>query len=125
VVSTIGLPITESLACGQQAQALIAIWGAGLAKYRWVSNIPGLIITNHWNLSNLGDLHLYDSHTAMEAPTPVRFIEPHLVEDLPDSPLMVPLGPDFIPSICNFRIDERGAMATVHTVLGDLGLAAR
>ncbi len=123
VVSTIGLPITESLACGGLAQVLVAIWGAGLAKYRWVSNIPGLIITNRWNLSNLGDLHLYDAPTSMEAPTPVRFIDASLVEDVPDAPLMVPLGPDFIPSICNFRIDERGAMATVHTVLGDLGLA--
>jgi hypothetical protein len=122
VVSTVGMPITESIACGLHAQALVAIWGAGLAKYRWVCNLPGLIITNHWNLSNLNDLHIYDSPAAMEAPTPVRFIAANLVEDLPDAPLMVPLGPDFIPSICNFRIDERGAMATIHAVLGDLGL---
>ncbi|MCQ8277386.1 hypothetical protein NFI95_02840 [Acetobacteraceae bacterium KSS8] len=122
VIDTIGLPISESLACGQQAQALVAIWGAGLAKYRWVNNIPGLIVTNHHNLSQLGDLHLYDSPLAMELPTPVRFIDDSLVHDEPDAPLMVPLGPDFIPSICNFSIDEAGAMATVHAVLADLGL---
>ncbi len=122
VIDTIGLPIAESLACGQQAQALVAIWGAGLAKYRWVNNLPGLIITNHANLSDFGDLHLYDSPHAMEHPTPVRFIDRALVEDVRDAPLMVPLGPDFIPSICNFTIDETAAMASVHEMLTDLGL---
>ena len=117
IVSTIGMPITESLACGREASALVAIWGAGLAKYRWVCNIPGLIITNNWNLSNLGDLHIYDSPQMMEEPTAVRFIEPDTVEDLPDAPLVVPLGPGFIPSICNFRIDEAKAMEAVDAVL--------
>ena len=117
IVSTIGMPITESLACGQQAQALIAIWGAGLAKYRWVCNIPGLIITNRWNLGHLGDLGLYHDPVRMERPTPIRLIPADAVEDLPDAPLVVRLGDGFIPSICNFRIDETRAMAAIDAML--------
>ena len=117
IISTIGFPITESLACGREATQLVAVWGAGLAKYRWVCNIPGLIITNGWNLANLGDLHLYDSPHTMEEPSPVRFIAPDAVEDLPEAELVVPLGPDFIPSICNFRIDIAKAMRTVDDTL--------
>ncbi len=117
IVSTIGMPITESLACGREASAMVAIWGAGLAKYRWVCNLPGLVITNHWNLSNLGDLHIYDSALNMEEPTAVQFIAPDAVEDLPDAPLLVPLGSGFIPSICNFRIDEEKAMGAVDAML--------
>ena len=120
IVSTIGMPITESLACGREAQALIAIWGAGLAKYRWVCNIPGLIITNHWNLGNLGDLGLYHDPARMEAPTPVRLIPADAVEDLPDAPLVVRLGEGFIPSICNFRIDEAKAMAAIDAMLDEV-----
>ncbi len=120
IVSTIGMPITESLACGREAQALIAIWGAGLAKYRWVCNIPGLIITNRWNLGNLGDLGLYHDPARMEAPTPVRLIPADAVEDLPDAPLVVRLGEGFIPSICNFRIDEAKAMAAIDAMLEEV-----
>ncbi|WP_419731036.1 hypothetical protein [Lichenicola sp.] len=117
IVSTIGLPITESLACGRESDALIAIWGAGLAKYRWVCNIPGLLLTNRWNLTHLGDRFIYHHPDAMEAPTPLVFIPEDAVEDLPDAELVVRLGDGFIPSICNFRIDETKAMAAIDAVL--------
>ena len=119
IVSTIGLPITESLACGAKADALIAFWGAGLAKYRWVCNLPGLIITNHANLGAFNDRDLYHSPHVMEAPSPLRFIPADAVEDLPDAPLLVRLGPDFIASICNFRIDEAKAMAAIDDMLDE------
>ncbi len=122
IVSTIGLPITESLACGATADALIAFWGAGLAKYRWVCNLPGLIITNHANLGAFNDRDLYHSPNVMEAPSPLRFVPADIVQDLPDAPLLVRLGPDFIPSICNFRIDEARAMAAVDEMLDAEGI---
>ena len=34
-------------------------WGAGLAKYRWVCNKPGLLLTGEWNLRHREDLHIY------------------------------------------------------------------
>lgn len=122
IVSTIGLPITESLACGHEADALIAIWGAGLAKYRWVCNIPGLLLTNRWNLNHLGDRFIYHHPDKMENPTPLVFISEDAVEDMPDAELAVRLGDDFIPSICNFWIDETKAMAAIDDMLHEHAL---
>lgn len=122
IVDAIGLPITESLACGHEADALIAIWGAGLAKYRWVCNIPGLLLTNRWNLSHLGDRFIYHNPDSMENPTPLVFIPEDAVEDMPDAELVVRLGEGFIPSICNFRIDEAKAMAAIDVMLHDHAL---
>ncbi|NPD69429.1 hypothetical protein HN018_21070 [Lichenicola cladoniae] len=122
IVDTIGLPITESLACGHEADALIAIWGAGLAKYRWVCNIPGLLLTNRWNLGHLGDRFIYHHPDAMENPTPLTFIPEDAVEDMPDAELVVRLGDDFIPSICNFRIDEAKVMAAIDIMLHEHAL---
>ncbi|MBE7211579.1 MAG: hypothetical protein INR65_11225, partial [Gluconacetobacter diazotrophicus] len=117
LVDTLGLPITESLAAGRESDVLVAIWGAGLAKYRWVCNLPGLIITNRWNLEQLNDLHIYDHPHNMEAPTELRFLDPGTVEDLPEAEPIIRLGEGYIPSIGNFRIDAARAMQQVDETL--------
>ena len=107
IVSTIGAALSESLSWCRGAAFFVAPWGAGLAKYRWICNTPGLILTNAWNLENLGDLELYSHARTMDSPTEVIFAPKEAVRDLPDSDLLLKHGEEFQPSICNFEVDLR------------------
>jgi len=117
VVSAIGAPLSHSLIWGYHSNFFITLWGAGLAKYRWVCNKPGLVITSQWNLQNLGDLHIYDDPQCQEDPAPIEFIDQNAVFDRPDAPLLVRLGPGHNPKIMNFDVDEQVAFTAVAKLL--------
>jgi hypothetical protein len=91
IISTVGLPVRASIAICHDALCFIAPWGAALAKYRWVCNLPGLIIAGP-SCAHLQPLHLYDDPLFMESPQPVFFMEPGDVEDAPDDPVLMPGG---------------------------------
>lgn len=117
VVSAIGAPLSHSLIWGYHSDFFVTLWGAGLAKYRWVCNKPGLVITSQYNLQNLGDLHIYDDPRCQEDPAPIDFIDPSAVFDRPDAPLLVQLGSGHIPKIMNFDVDEQVAFGVVAELL--------
>ncbi len=102
LTDTLGEPLAVSLAWAQACTGFVALWGAGLAKYRWAANRPGLIVTSRWNVENKGDLHLYDVEAYMEAPTPVVFVPGDVMHDLPSAPMLVPFEH---ASYCNFTFD--------------------
>lgn len=84
IVGTVGVPLACGLFWGMQSRFFIAPWGAALAKYRWVCNMPGFVLTNRYNLSqNLGDLPIYHDPAYVEAPNPMHFIAPEHVADAP------------------------------------------
>ncbi len=113
VLSTVGEPVAESVAWGRAARFFVSFWGAGLAKYRWVCNCPGVVLTNRWNLGNLNDLHIYSNPDTMEQPSPMAFVDVNAVHDLPDSPLLVRHGVAHVPSLCNFRVDLPAVLEAV------------
>jgi hypothetical protein len=115
IVDTIGQPIDTSLAWADSCDCFVSIWGASLAKYRWVCNKTGFIITSRDNLLRRGDLHIYDAERFMEAPTPVRFIDAELAQDDPAAPLLVNVAPGNA-SFFNFRVDE----ARLFPQIGDM-----
>ena len=117
IVSTIGAPLVKSLIWGCHSNFFVTFWGAGLAKYRWVCNKPGLVITSNWNLQHFGDLHIYDDPQFQESPAPIEFIEQSAVYDRPDAPLLVNLGTDHNPSIMNFDLDERITFRAIFKLL--------
>ncbi len=102
IVDLVGRPIAAGLLWLEAAAFFVAPWGAGLAKYRWVANKPGLILSSRWVLTNKGDLHIYDDARTMEAPTPVLFIEPQDVFDLGDEPVLVQVFEPHHPMYYNF-----------------------
>ncbi len=82
LISTVGAPIARSLFWAQQALFFVSLWGAGLAKYRWVANKPGLVLTNRINLDHPeGSVRIYHAADLMEAPTALDFIDPRHVTD--------------------------------------------
>ena len=81
VIGTIGQPVQTSMSWCYHAQLSVALWGAGLAKYRWLANLPSLILTSRFNLLHRHDLDIYQSDRFMEAPSPVLYPDPMLVTD--------------------------------------------
>ena len=104
VVSTICAPMAESIAKIRASRFFIAFWGAGLAKYRWVANLPGFVITSRWNLQYRNDLHIYDGSNYMESPTEQCFVDPQLVVDKMDAEPLVLVGSKLEPSYANFDL---------------------
>ncbi len=84
IVGTTGQSIATSLAWCSHADAAFAIWGAGLAKVRWLANLPTMAITGRANLLHRPDLNIYHDPIFVEASAPVVFPDPSLIEDVPD-----------------------------------------
>lgn len=117
IVSTIGNALADSLIWGSCCHVFVAQWGAGLAKYRWVCNKPGFVMTSNWNLHNRTDLHIYNTPEITEDPVPLEFIDPAIVTDRADAPLIVQLGAGLNPSIMNFDVNEPAVFQTIVALL--------
>ncbi|WP_428392463.1 hypothetical protein [Lichenicoccus sp.] len=81
IIGTTGESIATSLAWCRQADAAFAIWGAGLAKYRWLANLPTMMISTRANLLGRPDLAIYQDPRFTEAPAPHRFADAAWVTD--------------------------------------------
>ena len=115
IINTVGAPIARSLFWARQAAFFVALWGAGLAKYRWVANKPGLVLTNRANLRKMdGELGIYHSPAMMEAPTPLDFIDAEHVTDLP--------APNGFYS--DFTVDPAALCLALDRLIARLGLPA-
>ena len=84
IIGTIGQSIVASLAWCREADAAFVIWGAGLAKYRWLANLPTLMVTNRVNIESRFDRMIYHDAAFMEAPSPAVFADPALITDMPE-----------------------------------------
>ena len=116
LVDNIGVPLQHSLAWADHADCFIAFWGAGLAKYRWVCNKPGLIISSRANLTGRGDLRIYSSDEFMESPSQVMFADPAFVHDEPDAPQLVFREHGIDGN--NFSVNEDGLFGQVRELIG-------
>jgi hypothetical protein len=115
IINTVGAPIARSLFWAQQAAFFVALWGAGLAKYRWIANKPGLVLTNRANLVQMdGDLGIYNSPAMMDVPTLLDFIDAEHVTDLP--------APDSF--YANFNVDPAALRLALDRLIARLELPA-
>ena len=107
IVNLCGASMARSLYWSRRADFFVAVWGAGLAKYRWVCNRPGLVLSNLWNLRHRGDLDIYHAPRYQEAGAAIRFIDAAYVTDVPEAPVLFAPG-NPVPLYSNFRIDPGG-----------------
>ncbi len=122
IVNNIGAPMRRALFWCVNARFFVAIGGTGLAKYRWVCNKPGLIITNKKGV-NYGDMRIYQP-PIMEEDTPLDFVRLEDVEDDPDAPLLVDRidrGAGGEAFFYNFRVNEIGVFSAVRQLLNRYG----
>ncbi|PPD41799.1 MAG: hypothetical protein CTY16_15585 [Methylobacter sp.] len=83
VFNTIGCSVRESISWCLQSDFFVAPWGAGLAKCKWVANMPGIVFSNRKMLAHTaGDLHIYDDPKYLEGATPCEYIDLTEIEDI-------------------------------------------
>ena len=111
VASAIGLTVPENLLLINQCDFFVSMWGAGLAKYRWVCNRPGFVITSSWNLTHRSDLRIYDHPSHLQNSTPIYWVDPALVTDHPDAPRMVTAGHH--PQWSNFALQKETVIRNI------------
>ena len=116
IVDTIGQPISVSLAWADRCDCFVSIWGASLAKYRWVCNKPGLVVSSRHNLLRRMDLHIYDAPLYMDTPSPLEFVDPDLVTDRPDAALLVNVAPGN-DSFFNFELDQERLFPRIEAMI--------
>ncbi len=105
VVDIIGAPLRASIFWCNRAAFFVTPWGAGLAKYRWVCNRPGIVVAGRRFLQRAGatTIHLYDAPRNMGAPTRMLINTPDAAEDEPERSALVPVTD---ANRVNFRVDR-------------------
>ena len=94
IISAVGATMAATVFWCNRSALFVTPWGAGLAKYRWICNLPGLIAGGERFLreGNHDQIHLYDSREFMQDPAPVVFFLPEDVEDDPSAPQLIDLS---------------------------------
>jgi hypothetical protein len=103
VIDCVGMPMLENIAWLSLAHYCVAPWGAGLAKYRWVCNLPTYVLISQFCLKNKNDLYIYNDPIFMEDPSPVMFSKPDFVVDRPDVPVLLQMDPIHVPYYINYE----------------------
>ncbi len=116
IVSAIGLMVPANLLLINQCEFFVAMWGAGLAKYRWVCNKPGYVLTSQWNLAQRADLSIYDHPGFMENPNKLYWVDPVFVTDIPEAPRLV--GKSNHAQWANFSITEAPVIEAIVQAIG-------
>lgn len=111
LVDLIGQPVARSLIWCRRVQFFVAPWGAALAKYRWICNTPGLVMTGHWNMTHRGDLDIYHTPQIVDAPSKLLFVPAEHVEDIEI--------PGEAADRASFRVDEAAVFALTRRFLAD------
>lgn len=119
IVDTLGAGMASSLAWALSCDCFLSIWGASLAKFRWVCNKPGLVVSSQANLLHRDDLHIYDSPQYMETPTQLLFADPAAVVDDPDAARLVPVSLSN-PFFANFHVDHGRVLAQFRGLLDEV-----
>jgi len=83
VWNSVGCAIAESVALSAVIDAFVAPVGAGMTKYRWITNKPGVAFTNSLFMSpgSLGG-RLYDNPSFRETPVPAMFVDREAITDV-------------------------------------------
>jgi hypothetical protein len=116
IVENVGVPIRQSIYWCMESNFFVAIGGTGLAKYRWVCNKPGLVLTNQSGLSG-GAMYIYQA-PIMEEAEPIWFLDKKCVVDRPGAVPVIPFEhnpPE--PFWVNFTIDEAESFRLVESLL--------
>jgi len=119
IVNLCGSTMARSLFWSERADFFVAFWGAGLSKYRWVCNRPGLVLSNQWNLSQRGDIDIYHAPRYQEGGSAIRFIDAASIADLPQAPVLFAPVANPAPFYSNFHVDPEGLRRELDAMIAE------
>jgi hypothetical protein len=114
IISTIGKPMAESIFWASHAKCFVAPWGAGLSKYKWVCNLPGLVVTSREFGANF-ESNLYDDPAYRDSIVASIRSRPGDTEDVPESPQLISMKS---PLYVNFKIGQEQLRILLQELVG-------
>lgn len=93
----LGYALSDNIRMIYNSDFFIAPWGAGLVKYKWICNLPGIVFTSRYNLEKRHDLDIYDNDKYREKIVKSTYLDVKSIQDEP--------GDSEDPSRSNFIVD--------------------
>lgn len=118
MVDTIGARMERSIFWSRHADFFVTPWGAGLAKYRWIGNRPGLVLAGRAYQGAVSDLGIYSDPAYREAPVPQIVLDARHVEDRPDDAGVIPIDD---PLRVNYTVDLEAIREQLRLLLTGAG----
>jgi hypothetical protein len=112
VVDAVDMELSTTMAWILSADCFVAPWGAGLAKYKWIANLDGVIFSSREVIETKADLKIYENPKVREGATECIYLPVRYVNDQPEAstPINIPGGEGLR---ANFIVDMTGLkMAT-------------
>lgn len=85
IKSLVPCTISDSLVAALSCHYFITHWGAGLAKYKWLTNGYGGVFSSRAVLSGKGDLRIYDVEPFLEGAVAMDYFPSDKVVDLTET----------------------------------------
>lgn len=124
VIDAVAMSLECSIAWIISSDFFIAPWGAGLAKYKWVANLPGVVFTSKLNMQYKGERYLYENPQIREDATSCIYVDELYLTDEEDTPSLVSVpGVKSGHSRANFYVDPKGIDIAIEKVLTQIGRA--
>ncbi len=117
IVNCVGMAMLDNLAWLLRADACVAPWGAGLAKYRWACNLPAYVLVSNFNRKHKNDIHIYGDPAFMETPTEVQFADAAGITDRPDAEVLLRMDPFHAAFFINYDAAVEPAIDAVTALL--------
>ncbi len=120
LIDNVGRGMQHNIFWSQNSHFFVAPWGASMAIYRWITNKPGLLLSNQWNQDHGRgpNFDIYNSVRIMEAPGPMTFLAAEHIQDAPEVSSLSEAHWNVNPgAIVNFRINEPAMFSEVRRLL--------
>ena len=117
IVNCVGTAMLDNLAWLLRADACVAPWGAGLAKYRWACNLPAYVLVSNFNRKHKNDIHIYGDPAFMDAPTEVQFADAAGITDRPDAEVLLRMDPFHAAYFINYDAAVEPAIDAVTALI--------
>ena len=116
IVDAVDIELSDTMALILSADCFVAPWGAGLAKYKWIANLDGVIFSSQQVIQTNSDLRIYENKKIREDALECIYLPVRYIADLSFDSHMpeIKLGSEKRE---NFIVDVAGLKATVDQLL--------
>lgn len=117
VVDAVDMELSNTMAWILSADCFVTPWGAGLAKYKWVANLDGVIFSSREVMQTKSDLKIYENSKIREGATECIYLPAHYVAEQPTATSVINIAGGDGGMRENFIVDMDGLKATVDKLL--------
>ena len=117
IIDAVGCSLDKSLLLINSADFFVAPWGAGLAKYKWICNLPGVVFTSAWNIRNKNDLSIYDDEKYRESSIKSLYVEEVYIQDSYESKNIISINSSEDFSRNDFTVNIQGLLDKIDQLL--------